>query len=225
MLLFISASARKPKRAVTIEECDWYRFEGKRAVSVENDEFEADVEYNDVYGIVNTGKNSYALLHKEDPSTSFEIDAKQARSLLGRSRPFTGTVKGTRVSSKPKGTREQSKTPTDVSQKGKQKVWHAVPGSKPENKKLTQALQTLSVDGASGIQYMARVPLPSGELYNYYEATSTFASYKSTQRAKWERDIEDHVIAKIRSWGYVVGATFLKFNDGTVHPMLIIVEE
>lgn len=223
--LFVSVSARKPK-LVPVEDCDWYRFEGQRAVSVENSEFEADVEYKDVYGLFNAGPNKYVLLHREDPKVQFEVDAKTARSLLGRSRPFTGTIAGIKVKSKPKGTKAQVKdTPTDVSQRDKMKVWHAVPGSKPENKKISTMLQSLPIDGAAGLQYLARIPFPSGELYNYYEATSTFSTYKPTQRAKWERDVEDAVIKKASSMGLVVGATFLKFNDGTVHPVLILVEE
>jgi len=223
--LFISVSARKPK-GVAVKDCDWYRFEGQRAVSVENSEFEADVEYKDVYGISNLGVNKFVLLHREDPSVQFEIDAKTVRSLLGRSRPFTGTVSGIKVSAKPKGTKAQTKdTPTDSAQKGKMKVWTAVPGSKPENKKITKLLQSLPVDGAAGIQYLARVPFPSGELYNYYEASTTFSSYDNKQRAKWERDMEDAVIRKAGQLGLVVGATFLKFNDGTVHPVLVLVEE
>lgn len=223
--LFISVSARKPK-AVAVEDCDWYRFEGQRAVSVENSEYEADVEYKDVYGISNVGVNKFVLLHREDPKVQFEIDAKTVRSLLGRSRPFTGTISGIKVTSKPKGTKAQTKdTPTDLSQKGKMKVWTAVPGSKPENKKITKLLQSLPVDGAAGIQYLARIPFPSGELYNYYEASTTFSSYDSKQRAKWERDMEDAVIRKASQMGLVVGATFLKFNDGTVHPVLVLIEE
>ena len=223
--LFISVSARKPK-AVAISDCDWYRFEGKRAVSVENSEYEADVEYKDVYGISNVGRNKFVLLHREEPTVGFEIDAKTVRSLLGRSRPFTGTISGVKVASKPKGTKAQVKdTPTDATQRDKIKVWTAVPGSKPENKKLTKLLQALPIDGAAGIQYLARIPFPSGELYNYYEATSTFSTYQKTQRAKWERDLEDAAIRAVQQMGLIVGATFLKFNDGTVHPVLVLVEE
>lgn len=223
--LFVSVSARKPKQ-VTVADCDWYRFEGQRAVSVENSEFEADVEYKDVYGLCLVGSNKYMLLHREDPTVQFEVDAKTVRSLLGRSRPFTGTVAGTKVTSKPKGTKAQTKdTPTDATQRGKMKVWTAVPGSKPENRKITKMLQALPVDGAAGIQYLARIPFPSGEIYNYYEATSTFSVYKPTQRAAWERALEDAVIKHSGSLELVVGATFLKFNDGTVHPVLVLVEE
>lgn len=223
--LFISVSARKPK-GVAVEDCDWYRFEGQRSVSVENSEFEADVEYKDVFGLCAAGVNKFVLLHREDPTVQFDIDAKTARSLLGRSRPFTGTIAGKKVTSKPKGTKAQVKdTPTDVTQKDKIKVWHAVPGSKPENKKITKMLQSLPVDGAAGIQYLARIPFPSGEIYNYYEATSTFGTYTSGQRSKWERELEDVVIKKAGTLGLIVGATFLKFNDGTVHPVLVLVEE
>lgn len=223
--LFISVSARKPKK-VRVEDCDWYRFEGQRSVSVENSEYEADVEYKDVYGISNVGTNKFVLLHREDPEVAFEIDAKTVRSLLGRSRPYTGTVSGVKVTAKPKGTKAQIKdTPTVAEEKGKQKVWHAIPGSKPENKKITKMLQSLPIDGAAGIQYLARIPFPSGELYNYYEATTTFSAYDNKQRAKWERDLEDAVIRKAGPMGLIVGATFLKFNDGTVHPVLVLVEE
>lgn len=96
MLILLSESARKLPD-VSIQDCDWYRFEGKRKVSIENKEHEADIEEKDVFGIKAAKRNKFYVLHKDDPSVVFEVDAATARSLLGRSRPFTGTVSGIRV--------------------------------------------------------------------------------------------------------------------------------
>lgn len=222
--LFISTSARKA-HVIPVWEFSWYRFEGKQAVSVENKDYEADVENKDVFGIKNISVNKFILAHREDPEVYFDIDAKTCRSLLGRSRPFTGKVGGIKVTSSPRATKVKTDTPTDVSQANKIKRWTAVRGSKPEDKKITRKLQSMPIDGASGLTFLASVPFPTGEIYTYYEATSTFSSYKTTQRAKWEKALEDAAIKQCANLGLVIGATFLKFKDGSVHPTLVIAKE
>lgn len=225
MLIFLSESARKQPTQVSIQDCDWYRFEGKRSVSIENKEFEADIDNKDVYGIKVEKRNKFYVLHRDDPSVVFEIDAVTARSLLGRSRPFTGTVSGIRVKkASDKNTPAREKLPAAPKEPQPKKPFKAVPGSKAENTKLTQELRKTKFKNAGRIQFLARIPMPTGEMYNYYDATETFEHYKANQRDKWETDLEKAVVKQIENWGYLVGATFLKMDDA-VRPVLVIVED
>lgn len=224
MLILLSESARKLPD-VSIQDCDWYRFEGKRKVSIENKEHEADIEEKDVFGIKASKRNKFYVLHKDDPSVVFEVDAATARSLLGRSRPFTGTVSGIRVKkATDKNTSAREKLPAAPKEPQPKKPFKAVPGSKAENTKLTQELRKTKFKNAGRIEFLARIPMPTGGTYNYYDASETFDGYKANQREKWETDYEKAVVKQIENGGYLVGATFLKFDDA-VRPVLIIVED
>lgn len=224
MLILLSESARKTP-AVGIQDCDWYRFEGKRKVSIENKEHEADIEEKDVFGILAAKRNKFYVLHKDDPSVVFEVDAPTARSLLGRSRPFTGTVSGIRIKkASDKNTPAREKLPAAPKEPQPKKPFKAVPGSKAENTKLTQELRKTKFKNAGRIEFLARIPMPTGGTYNYYDASETFAGYKANQRDKWETDYEKAVVKQIENGGYLVGATFLKFDDA-VRPVLVIVED
>lgn len=224
MLILLSESARKTP-IVGIQDCDWYRFEGKRKVSIENKEHEADIEEKDVFGILAAKRNKFYVLHKDDPSVVFEVDAATARSLLGRSRPFTGTVSGIRIKkASDKNTPAREKLPAAPKEPQPKKPFKAVPGSKAENTKLTQELRKAKFKNAGRIEFLARIPMPTGGTYNYYDASETFEGYKPTQREKWETDYEKAVVKQVENGGYLVGATFLKFDDA-VRPVLVIVED
>lgn len=224
MLIFLSESARKAPD-VAILDCDWYRFEGKRKVSIENKEYDAVIEEKDVFGIKAAKRNKFYLLHRDDPSVVFEIDAAEARSLLGRSRPFTGTVSGIRIKkATDKNTPAREKLPAAPKEPQPKKTFKAVPGSKAENTKLTQELRKTKFKNAARLQFLARVPMPTGGTYNYYDASETFESYTAKQRDKWETDLEKAVVKQVENGGYLVGAAFLKFDDA-VRPVLVIVED
>lgn len=224
MLIFLSESARKLP-VVAINDCDWYRFEGKRKVSIENKEHEADIEDKDVFGIKAAARNKFYVLHRDDPSVVFEVDAATARSLFGRSRPFTGTVSGIRVrKASDKNTPAREKMPAAPREPQPPKAFTAVPGSKSENTELTQELRKTKFKNCNRLEFLARIPMPTGGTYNYYDASETFASYKPAQRDKWETDLEKAVVKQVEKGGYLVGAAFLKFDDA-VRPVLIIVED
>ncbi|QYW03100.1 hypothetical protein pEaSNUABM14_00140 [Erwinia phage pEa_SNUABM_14] len=225
MLIFLSESASRKTPIVSINDCDWYRFEGKRKVSIENKEHEADIEDKDVFGIKAAARNKFYVLHRDDPSVVFVVDATAARSLLGRSRPFTGTVSGIRVKkASDKNTPAREKMPAAPREPQPKKVFTAVPGSKSENTKLTQELRKTPFKNCSRLEFLARIPMPTGGTYNYYDASETFASYKPAQRDKWETDLEKAVVKQVEKGGYLVGAAFIKFDDA-VRPVLIIVED
>lgn len=221
MLLLLSTSAKTPK--VPILECDWYRFEGTRKVSIENKSHEADVETKDVFGIKAVKKNVFYLLHRDDPSIVFEINAAQARSLLGRSRPFTGTVSGLRVKGKSVGTAAQEKLPANKPIT-EPVTYHAVPGGRSEDTKLTDRLRKAKIKGADRMMFVARLPMPTGETYNYYDATETFEPYGAKKRAQWEKDLEVAAVNAVKTGGYLVGASLVKLDD-IVRPCLILVED
>lgn len=222
MLLFVSVSApRLPK--IKIEDCDWYRFEGARKVTIENDEFEADIEAKDVFGTCII-KNKIYLLHRDDPDVVFLIDAKTARSLLGRSRPFTGKVKGIKVSGKKANTAAQPKLPTKPrNAKPEARIYEVDNSVGNENKKLTEKIRTAKLAGANRLTFLAGVPMPTTETYNYYDATDTFAPFDGKPKDKWEKALEDAVL-KVIPQGYIVGAAMMKI-DGAMRPCLIVVEK
>ncbi|QZE55996.1 hypothetical protein pEaSNUABM52_00138 [Erwinia phage pEp_SNUABM_52] len=222
MLIFLSESARKPQ--VAILDCDWYRFEGKRKVALENKDYEADIDDKDVFGIKAAKRNVFYVLHRDDPSVVFQVDAAGARSLLGRSRPFTGTVSGIRVKkATDKNTPAREKLPAAPKEAQPKLPFKAVPGSKPEDVKLTKELRKTPMKNCNRLQFLARIPFPTGETYNYYDASETFEPYKSNQRDKWETDLEKAVVKQVEKGGYLVGATFLKLDEA-VRPVLIVVE-
>jgi len=222
MLIFLSESARKLP-SVSIGDCDWYRFEGKRKVSIENKEFEADIDAKDVFGIKAGARNKFYVLHRDDPSVVFEIDAATARSLLGRSRPFTGTVSGVRVKGADKNTPAREKLPSAHREPQEPKPGKIVNQSKSEDTKLTALLRKTPFKNCNRIQFLGRTPMSSGEMYNYYDASETFEPYGDKKRAKWEDDLEKAVVKHVENAGYLVGATFLKLETD-VRPVLIIVE-
>lgn len=225
MLIFLSESAPRKLPVVAITDCDWYRFEGKRKVSIENKEHEADIEEKDVFGIKVAQRNKFYVLHRDDPSVVFTVDAATARSLLGRSRPFTGTVSGIRVKkATDKNTPAREKLPAAPKEAQPKKDFASVPGSLAENTKLTQELRKTKLKNCNRLTFLARIPMPTGGTYNYYDASETFESYTASQRTKWETDLEKAVVKQVEAGGYLVGATFLKFDDA-VRPVLVIVED
>ncbi|AXG67495.1 hypothetical protein JA33_121 [Dickeya phage vB_DsoM_JA33] len=222
MLFFVSVSApRLPK--IKIEDCDWYRFEGARKVYIENKDFEADIEAKDVFGTCII-KNKIYVLHRDDPDVVFLIDAKTARSLLGRSRPFTGKVKGIKVTGKKANTTAQEKLPTKPKDAPMEARIYEVDNSVgKENKKLTEAIRKAKISGANRLEFLAGVPMPTTETYNYYDATDTYTPFDGKPKDKWEQALEDAVL-KVIPRGYIVGAAMIKI-DGAMRPCLIIVEK
>lgn len=221
MLFFISTSARLPK--IKIEDCDWYRFEGARKVSIENDDFEADIDAKDVFG-TRFIKDKIYVLHRDDPDVVFPIDAKTARSLLGRSRPFTGKIKGVKVSGKKVGTAAQPKLPTKPKDAEPKATIYEVDNSVgKEDKKLTDKIRKAKLAGANRLEFLAGVPMPTTETYNYYDATDTYTPFSSKPKDEWEKALEDSVL-KVLPKGYIVGAAMVKI-DGAMRPVLIVVEK
>lgn len=222
MLLLLSTSAKKP--VVSIAECDWYRFEGKRKVAIENKTHEADIDPKDVYGIKAVKKNMFYVLHRDDPSVVFQIDAATARSLLGRSRPFNGSVSGIKVKGKASVTPAREKLPSSNAKSPTVVTYTAVPGSKSENTALSQAIRKAKIKGADRLMFLGRIPMPTGDTYNYYDATDSFSPYGPKKTEKWEKDLEEAVVNTVKTAGYLIGAALMKV-DGVVRPCLIIVED
>lgn len=221
MLLFISVSARMPK--IKIQDCDWYRFQGTRKVYVENDDFEADIEDKDVFGVCII-KNKIYVLHRDDPKVVFTADAKTARSLLGRSRPFSGTVAGVKVKgAKQKETATRPRMPVKPANAMKAIIYEVDNSVPKENEKVSDAIRKAKMKGANRIQFLAAMTMPTSETYNYYDASDTFLPYGDKNKDKWEKDLEDAVL-KVIPAGYVVGASLIKY-DGAIRPCLILIED
>lgn len=97
MLMNLSVSARLPKLP-PYQEYEWFVFKGQRGVRLENNEFHVSVDVNERYGVHVSGKGRIFVVHDSDPNVVFEADAATARSLMGRSNPYKGRVKGKAVS-------------------------------------------------------------------------------------------------------------------------------
>lgn len=96
MLMNLSVSARLPKLP-PYNEYEWFIFKGVRGVMLENKEYHVSVDVNERYGVHIAGKGRIFVVHDSDPSVVFEADPKTARSLMGRSKPYKGRVKGKAV--------------------------------------------------------------------------------------------------------------------------------
>lgn len=96
MLMNLSVSARLPKLPPYIEY-EWFIFKGTRGVMLENKEYHVSVDINERYGVHVAGKGRIFVVHDSAPDVVFEVDPKTARSLMGRSNPYKGRVKGKAV--------------------------------------------------------------------------------------------------------------------------------
>lgn len=220
MLLFVSLSApRLPK--IKIEDCDWYRFEGVRKVSVENPDFLADIEAKDRFGVI-VLKNKFYLLHHDAPEVVFPIDAKIARSLLGRSKPYSGKIKGVKVSGKKLNTLAQPKLPPRPKPTNKAEIYEVDNSDIKEDKKLTEKIRKAKISGANRLDFLAAVPMPTMETYYYYDASDSHLPFTAMPKEKWAKALEDAVL-KVVPNGYIVGAAVMEIS-GAMRPCLIIVE-
>lgn len=224
MLLFISLSKRLPK--VGIKECLWYRFTGSRDVRIENDEYESEIETGDVYGMVRKDQNFYVIL-KEDPEYVFPVEGPVMRSLLNRSKAYTGTVNGIKVSTKKSAVDKSPAVATGERNPTKATIYDVAP-KRGEDKKLTQAVRNAKIPGAASITFMSVVNLPSGEQYTYYDASATYPDFDAKNKAqkhdKWEAALEKAVVASTKNMGLVVGCAIMKY-EGKPVPTLVIVED
>lgn len=218
MLLFISTSAAKVK----IEDCYWYKFEGARSVHAENKQFDVEVANGDKYGLKPITKNKIALLHESETDEVFYIDAKKARSLMGRSKPFKGKINGKKGLVRSAGTQAENKTPrTNAAQPV---AYHTVPGSLKEDTRLTNMIRKANVPNADRLTFLARIPMPTGEEYNYYDATEVMQAFQDAGKERtWEDELEKAVVAVTKTRNYVIGATHVDFQ-GRRTPVLILVE-
>ena len=92
-----------------------------------------------------------------------------------------------------------------------------------EDKKLTDKIRKAKLAGANRLEFLAGVPMPTTETYNYYDATDTYAPFSSKPKDAWEKALEDSVL-KVLPKGYIVGAAMVKI-DGAMRPVLIVVEK
>lgn len=216
MLIVVSLSAKK----AGIQDYDWFKFEGKRKVLLENKEYDLAIEIPDVFGLRSIRKNLFHVIHRDEPEIIFACDAKIARSLLGRAKPFEGTIKGVKVKNEkmaklakgpvlPTGTRE----PTP---------YMAVPGSLTEDKKLTKLLASIKLKGANRMVFIKALPMPTGEVYHYYDAADTYNEYGKSKEAKWETDLQKAAVAALKSGNYLVGAGIVN-HAGQKVPCLAVV--
>lgn len=214
MILFVSLSAKLPD--IKIEDCSWFRFTGKRALPIENDEYESEVEELDIYGITHI-KDKFYLILKSDPDYVFPLAAKQVRSLLSRSKGYTGTVNNIKVTTKKNLVQSKPAIAPNPEAKNKPTLYEVehVP-KRGEDTTLTKAIRKAKIENAKDLKFLSTVVLPTGVQYFYYGA-----NIDSTDPT-WEDRIEDAVLETIPK-GYVVGASMMKHNGKTI-PVVIIVD-
>lgn len=216
MLIVVSLSSKK----AAIKDYDWFKFEGKRKVALENKEYDLEVEANDVFGLRSIRKNLFHVVHRGDPDIVFACDAKIARSLLGRAKPFSGVIKGVRV--KNEKTAKLAKGPVLPTGTREPTPYLTVPGSLTEDKKLTKLLHTIKLKGANRLVFIKALPMPTGEVYYYYDASDTFNEYGKSKSAKWETDLQKAAVAALKSADFLVGAGVVN-HSGQQVPCLALV--
>ena len=209
--------------APDVSQFDWYKFGGKRKVAVENRTHEASIEENDVWGVKPAAKGSYTLLHKDDPTIKFSIDATVLRSLLSRSKPYKGTVAGVRVSGRAHGS-TGNKPSEEVSPNpdAKQKPYEVDAEGRVPDKDLLKLVKSADLPGASAIKFLLKNSMLTGEIYHYFDVSSVYRNLTSNDDKQWEKQLEDAIL-RITSSKYLVGATKYKY-EGKLLPCLLIVE-
>lgn len=221
MLLFISISQSLPK--IKVADCLWYRFAGKRKVAIENEEYEARIDPDDVYGMKRIKDNFYVVL-QEDPSYVFPVTGPVIRSLLSRSKSFTGSVQGIKVKS---DARQIDRT-TGM-ETGKDSGLYEVAPMRGEDKDLTAAVRKIRLPGAQALKFMSVVTLPTGDVYTYYDASETFPDFDPKMPAaditKWEDKIEKAAVSALKAQGLIIGASILKYAGNKVPTLILVSEE
>lgn len=218
MLIVVGLSLSASK--ATIKDYDWFKFEGKRKVPLENKEYDLVIEEGDVFGIRNIRKNLFHVVHRATPDIIFTADAKIARSLMGRAKAFVGTIKGVKI--KGETIAKIGKGPVVPTGKREPTPYFAVPGSLSEDKKLTKKLRTIGLLGANRMVFIKALPMPSGEVYYYYDATDTFLPYGKAKEAAWEAALQKAAVAALKNENFLVGAGIVD-HAGQKIPCLALV--
>lgn len=219
MLTLLKSLSATPKYP-GIEQFVWHRFVGKRRVAVENKTHTGSVEENDVYGLYPMAKNRYALKHREDTSVTFEVDAATVRSLLGRSKPFKGSVDGIRVTpGKVAGTQGTSGRPV-TAQTATQEPFEVADRGKAD-KDILGTLKSMKIAGAAGIRFLMKFDMLTGDSCQYYDVTSVYKAIGDDSK-EWEHTLEDAVMA-VTPDKYSVGATHMNYK-GKPTAVLMLVE-
>jgi len=209
--------------APDVTQFDWYKFGGKRRVLIENKTHEASIEENDVWGAKPTTRGKYTVLHKDDTSVKFIVDAAAMRSLLTRSKPYKGMVDGVRVSGRAHGTTGgKPSEEIDPNPEAKQRPYEVDAEGRVPDKALLKMIKSADLPGAAGIKFLLKNTLLTGEVYHYFDMSSVYRNITSTDDKQWERQVEDAVLS-ITPKKYLVGATKYKY-EGKLLPCLLIVE-
>ena len=99
----LSAAAKR-----RIAKADWYRYGGRKlAFDNHHRSYDVDVMKGDKVGFID-GRNSIVMIHEDAPDIQFKVSFAELEKIRLKSKPFTGTIEGVKVSG---GETKPAKTP------------------------------------------------------------------------------------------------------------------
>lgn len=195
--VFNSVSASPPS-----DGFEWYKFKGVRPVVLENKTHEVQVDAGERIGVRAEKRNLFSVVHEDAPNIIFTCDAKTARSLVSRSDPYKGRVKGKAVNnSRLQGGTKVERDPTAAPPKENT----APPVKTKSAQQMLIAIRGQPFHKPRSITYAGMVPTIDDHILYYFDATS---SYKEALKADpvWEKFAEKLLVAAMNGIDCEVGA-------------------
>ena len=188
--------------AVSMDDFEWYKFNGTRPVKLENKTHEVQVDAGERIGVRADKRNVFSVIHEDAPNIVFPCDAKTARSLVGRSTPYKGRVKGKAVNnSRLSGGTRVVRDPTAEPPKENT----APPVKTKSAQQMLTAIRSQPFHKPRSITYAGMVPTLDNHILYYFDATS---SYKEALKsdAVWEKFAEKLLVSALAGQDCEVGA-------------------
>ena len=191
MLLYITLSAADPVY-------DWYKFTGVRPLHLSNRRYQVDVETGHRFGVLIEGRR-ISVVHESAPAVPFLVSAEQARSLLTRSAPYKGTVKGKKISNARLQGNQVKRDP------------QAKPPEEPVAEKAPANAKTLMT------ALRKHLPNPRSLVYRgihrdltHDDTTFMFGIKPDGDEARWEAKTEKLMVKALANFDCEVGAVYGK---------------
>lgn len=188
--------------AVSMDDFEWYKFTGVRPIKLENKTHDVQIDAGERIGVRADKRNQFSVIHEDAPAIVFVCDAKTARSIVSRSTPYKGRVKGKAVNnSRLQGGTKVARDPTAAPPKE-----NTAPPTKTKSaQQMLIAIRAQPFHKPRSITYAGMVPTIDDHVLYYFDATS---SYKEAVKADpvWEKFAEKLLVAAMAGTDCEVGA-------------------
>tara|TARA_Y100001963_G_scaffold127143_1_gene180308 strand:- start:3964 stop:4608 length:645 start_codon:yes stop_codon:yes gene_type:complete len=208
-----------------IQKFRWYKFDGIRTVRFEraHKQYDLEIEKGDVFGI-RVARNKIQLLHSDETSITFKVDAKEIKRVIDKSNGFKGKVDGERVlpgtqgkdmraQSKPKGKAPKHTTPLDMPELR-------------EQKQLSVNIRKVKFPGIKSAKWLtAQLDIDGETPIHYYDVKSTLLNYRRKMSLPVGKygDWADELAATVENAipGVYCEAGTVRYQGNLVHVLVV----